>query len=70
VPATPQNIENACQWIQQYQPQRGGTDMQTPLHWALHLLENQPLKAATIMPFIILLTDGKVHFSLSFVSFS
>lgn len=39
VPATPENIYNAQVWIRTFIPERGGTDIMTPLKWALDLVE-------------------------------
>lgn len=57
--ATPSNIQNAKDWANQYQPDRGGTDIQTPLEWAVALLEQQ--SGNGVLPFVVLMTDGCVE---------
>jgi len=56
--ATASNIYLAGQWIQQHEA-RGLTDIQTPLQWAIHVL-NSNNQERNRMQFVVLVTDGAV----------
>jgi len=58
-PANESNIYQAKQWIQQCQA-RGLTDIQTPLEWAIQVLNNSN-QERNRMQFVVLVTDGAVN---------
>ena len=64
VPAAPAAAQAASLWVRQNGPQGGATDINTPLMWAMKLLqEGQDRLAAsgaTALPVVVLLTDGCV----------
>lgn len=61
VPATAENLRKAVDWLKEYQPENGGTDIITPLHYAVEKLESK-LDSVPVdsLPFVVLLTDGCV----------
>jgi hypothetical protein len=57
VAATPQSVNDCLAWARTHGPQRGMTDIGTPLNWALQLLNKYNLQS---LCFAVLLTDGCV----------
>jgi hypothetical protein len=59
LPATPDHIREAIDWMVLIRPDRGGTDIKAPVEWALQLLETHE-SDDSVLPFCVLLTDGCV----------
>jgi len=56
--ASVENISSAKTWLAAVQPDRGLTDINTPMEWALDVLESG--SDGLVLPFLVLLTDGCV----------
>lgn len=63
-PVTAHSIQSAIHWLHLQSPQHGGTDIATPMQWALdklnELQNNQKEGSVQQLKFIVLLTDGCV----------
>ena len=57
LPATPEHIRDAQQWVRAIQPS-GGTDIRAPMQRSLQMLSQ--LSGSGKLPFIFLMTDGAV----------
>jgi hypothetical protein len=57
MPATPENIREATEWVWQHVTAFGTTDLMTPLTGALSLLAGAPPS----VPLVFLITDGCVE---------
>lgn len=58
--ASERQFDRARKWIELQAPVGGGTDIQTPLTWALQVLNSQVDKASQHLSCVVLITDGCV----------